>query len=192
MLVLRKKIKDYIDGAKAYLSQNYEDNGSHVQYFTPFDSFDVYEHVRNEKDSYNADAVRTALKDERSSSSQTVLKTIRKSIDRSFVDTMIEIIDRNHWKDSDVYKAAQIDRRLFSKIVSDRSYKPAKDTCIALGLALHLTKTEAQDFLSRAGYTLSHSDMRDVVIEYFFSERIYKLIDINIVLDRLDLKLIGR
>lgn len=192
MLVLRKKIKDYISGAKAYLSRNYEDESGGVHFFTPIDSFDVHEPVGNEKDSYSADAVRTALKDENSSSSQTVLKTIRKSIDRSFVNTMIEIIDRNHWKDSDVYKAAQIDRRLFSKIVSDRSYKPAKDTCIALGLALHLTTTEAQDFLSRAGYTLSHSDMRDVVIEYFFSERIYKLIDINIVLNRLGLKTIGR
>ena len=88
-------------------------------------------------------------------------------------------------KDADVYKAAQVDRRLFSKIVSDREYKPAKDTCVAFAFALKLTLPEAEDLLSRAGYTLSHSSKRDVVIEYFFKEHIYNLNDVNGVLYQL-------
>lgn len=144
------------------------------------------------KDTYNEEAVHAALRSIPSASPQAVMRTISKNIDKSFVDEMIEIIDRQHMKDSDVYKAAQIDRRLFSKIVSDRSYKPAKDTCIALALALRLTKLGVRDFLSRAGYTLSYSDKRDVVIEYFFSEQIYKLRDVNEVLYQLGLKTLGR
>ena len=95
-------------------------------------------------------------------------------------------------RDSDVYKAANIDRRLFSKIASDRTYKPSKDTCIALALALRLSIDDANDILSRAGYTLSHSSKRDVVIEYFFRERVYDLNDMNEVLYRLGQKPLGR
>ena len=95
-------------------------------------------------------------------------------------------------RDSEVYKTAQIDRRLFSKIMSNREYKPAKDTVIALALALKLSLEETNDLLSRAGYILSHSNKKDVIIEYFLRERIYKLNDINEVLFNLDQKIIGR
>ena len=120
------------------------------------------------------------------------LKAIDENTDISFVDKMLELIDEKHLKDSNVYKAAQIDRRLFSKIVSDRTYKPAKDTCIALCLALKLTLQETNDLLSRAGYILSHSSKRDVILEYFFRERIYNLNDVNDVLTRLKQKYLGR
>ena len=81
---------------------------------------------------------------------------------------------------------------MFSKIVTNRDYKPAKDTAIALALALELTLEEANDLLSRAGYTFSHSNKRDIIIEFFFREKIYNLIDANDILYRLDEKLIGR
>ena len=46
--------------------------------------------------------------------------------------------------------------------------------------------------LSRAGYTFSHSNKKDIIVEYFFRERIYKLDDINEVLYNLGQKIIGR
>ena len=85
-----------------------------------------------------------------------------------------------------------IDRRLFSKIMSDRQYKPSKDTSIAIALALRLKLSEATDMLSRAGYTFSHINKKDIIVEYFFRERIYKLDDINEVLYNLGQKTIGR
>ena len=108
------------------------------------------------------------------------------------MDVLIDYINEKNLRDSQVYKAAQVDRRLFSKIISDKEYKPAKDTCIAIALALNLTLEQANDLLSRAGYTLSHSTKRDVVIEYFFREKIYDLEEINLVLYNLDMKTIGR
>lgn len=109
-----------------------------------------------------------------------------------FVEEMEDIIHSKGLKDSSVYKAARIDRRLFSKIVSDRSYKPAKDTCVAISLALELTLSKAEDLLSRAGYALSHSNKRDVILEFCFSERIYDVDMVNDLLYRLGEKTLGR
>ena len=81
---------------------------------------------------------------------------------------------------------------MFSKIISNREYKPSKDTAIAFAIALKLSLDETNDILSRAGYTFSHSNERDIIIEYFFREKIYNLIDINEVLYNLNQKIIGR
>ena len=85
-----------------------------------------------------------------------------------------------------------MDRKLFSKIVSNRNYKPSKDTAIALILALRLNLDEANDMLARAGYVFSHSSKRDIIIEYFIREKIYNIDDINEVLYKLDQKVIGK
>ena len=121
-----------------------------------------------------------------------LVRELDKYLDVTFTDAIVRYIREKGWRDSRVYKAAQMDRRLFSKIMSDRNYKPSKDTAIALVIALELSLKQAEDLLSRAGYTLSHSSKRDVIIEYFIREGIYNLSDINEVLYRLDQKIIGR
>ncbi len=145
---------------------------------------------RDRYDSRYVDRVVRLLLSDRSSAG--AARTLDNNTNMSFVDKMLEYIKEGHMRDSDVYKAANIDRRLFSKIASDRTYKPSKDTCIALALALRLSIDDANDILSRAGYTLSHSSKRDVVIEYFFRERVYDLNDMNEVLYRLGQKPLGR
>lgn len=145
------------------------------------------------RDNYDSQSIDRAVRSLSSSDSPLkALRTLEINTNMSFVDKMLDYINIKHMRDSDVYKAAQVDRRLFSKIVSDRTYKPAKDTCIALSLALQLSLSEANDILSRAGYVLSHSSKRDIVIEYFFREYVYNLNDVNEILFRLEQKLIGR
>lgn len=119
-------------------------------------------------------------------------KKLDTTLNLTFVDMLTRYINMKGWRDSKVYKAAQIDRRLFSKIMSDREYKPAKDTALALAIALELTLQQTSDLLDRAGYTLSHSNKRDVIIEYFIREGVHNLADINEVLYKLDQKIIGR
>ena len=119
-------------------------------------------------------------------------KKLDTTLNLTFVDMLTRYINMKGWRDSKVYKAAQIDRRLFSKIMSDREYKPAKDTALALAIALELTLQQTSDLLDRAGYTLSHSNKRDVIIEYFIREGVHNLTDINEVLYKLDQKIIGR
>lgn len=110
----------------------------------------------------------------------------------SFVDKMLSIIKERHLKDSQVYKAAQVDRRLYSKIISENGHNPSKDTCIALCLGMRLSLEETNELLFRAGYTLSHSISRDIAIEYFIVNKKYDINEINTVLERLNFKPLGR
>ena len=75
--------------------------------------------------------------------------------ENTFAEQMFAFIDRTGQKDSDIYKKAMIDRRLFSKIRSNKKYIPAKRTVIALCLALELSREDADKLLSSAGYSLS-------------------------------------
>ena len=144
-------------------------------------------------DSFSTSAVATAMRKYNFSTGvEALLRDLDKTTNKTFVDALIAHINKKGLRDSEVYKAAQLDRRLFSKIMSDRQYKPSKDTAIAIALALRLTLSEATDMLSRAGYTFSHSNKKDIIVEYFFREQIYKLDDINEVLYNLGQKIIGR
>ena len=147
------------------------------------------------RDNYSGDSIRSAMKSGTRSSNtdwDLLSRDLSAYLNVGFVEQMEELIREKKLKDSTVYKAAQIDRRLFSKIVSDRSYKPAKDTCLAIALALELTPSQADDLLSRAGYTLSHSNKRDVVLEFCFNEKIYDVNMVNDLLYRLGEKTLGR
>ena len=53
--------------------------------------------------------------------------------DNKFQVMLFDLIDKRNLKDSDVYNKVHIDRRLFSKIISDRDYHPSKETVILLG-----------------------------------------------------------
>ena len=111
---------------------------------------------------------------------------------KSFVDRLLELIDRENLRDRDVYHAAGIDRKLFSKIRSNRLYHPSKDTAIALAVALRLPYAEAEDLITRAGYSLSNSSKRDVLIEFCLKARRFTLRDINDLLYELGEEIIRK
>ena len=100
----------------------------------------------------------------------------------SFSDELRNTMIEKGLNSTDVYYAAGVDRKLFSKILNNSQYAPKKDTCIALCIGLKLTLEEARELLSRAGYALSHASMRDVIIEYFFDRKIWSLNTLNIKL----------
>ena len=143
-------------------------------------------------DPYIASEVIRVLRNHLIADNHEIIKTLEENTNQTFVDRLLYYISEKGIREPKVYKAAHIDKRLFSKMVSNREYKPSKDTVIALALALELSLAEANDLLSRAGYTLSHSNKRDIIIEFFFIDKIYNLIDANGVLYKLEEKLIGR
>ena len=100
----------------------------------------------------------------------------------SFTDRLWKIIKAKGMSDVEVYKKANLDRRLFSKIRSEKSYKPSKGTAIALGIALELTEDEFEDLLKRAGFALSNCNKEDVIVNYFIEHRQYDVATINEVL----------
>ena len=109
----------------------------------------------------------------------------------SFQEMLFKYIDKLDLDDVLVYKKANIDRKLFSKIKSNVSYKPSKMTAISFAIALELTLDEAIDFLASAGYALSMSSKFDVVIKYFIERHIYDFYEINQVLFTFNQKTLG-
>ena len=105
--------------------------------------------------------------------------------------TLLHLIDSKGKKDTDVYKRANLDRKLFSKIRTVKGYMPSKRTAVALAAALELTLDETDLLLKRAGYTLSRSQKFDVIVEYFIINGKYNVFEINEVLFKYDQPLLG-
>ena len=113
------------------------------------------------------------------------------NLDKTFQEHLFMLIDRRGLTDPEVYKKANIDRKLFSKIRNNIDYAPSKRTAVALAIALELSLDETKDLLMKAGYALSPSSTFDKIIEYCIEEGEYDVHTINIYLFDFDQPILG-
>ena len=127
-------VKEFVD--QHYVDAHRDERRIRIQESlqAPFEAEDIYE-LRSEKGLPNTSED---------------LSNLIKQMDDPFSATLIRLIDKSGKKDPEVYKRANLDRKLFSKIRNVNGYVPGKRTVIALAIALELSLEDTNFLLNRA------------------------------------------
>ncbi len=112
-------------------------------------------------------------------------------LDWGFSRQLLALIDARGLTDAQVYRKAGLTRQHFSKIRSNPSYQPRKQTVLALAFALELTLTETRDLLSRAGFALNPSSIDDAICAWYLERRMFDIDRVNQALYAYDRRLLG-
>ena len=106
-----------------------------------------------------------------------------KHISDTFSQYLLYIIQEKGMENSEVYKRAIVDKKIFSKIKNNVNYHPQKLTALCLCVGAKLNLDESKDLLARAGYALSPCDKTDIIFSYFIENEIYDMIELDIQLE---------
>ena len=132
--------------------------------------------------------------EEKDAASSRPPKTLEEAIAHvgdTWQQSLLRLIDEKQLTDVEVYKRANVDRKLFSKIRGKEDYQPKKITAVAFALALHLNLDDTKDFIGRAGFALSPSNLFDLIVAFFIEQEVYDTYTINMALFAHDQPLIG-
>ena len=149
-------------------------------------------YIEPEKPDSEQDASKTKDPGDKFSNKESfTLEQLMSEVGESFHERLFMRIDMSGMTDVEVYKRANMDRKLFSKIRSNPAYHPRKQTVLALAIALKLSIDETVDLLSRAEYALSPSNKGDLIVRYFIEHEIYDIDTINFALYEYEQPILG-
>ena len=104
-------------------------------------------------------------------------------VEETFTQLVIRYMREKDLTPKEVYTRACIDRKLFSKIISNIYYQPTKNTAVKIALGLQLTPEETDKLLNAAGFALSRSKITDLVISYCISHNQRTVWQVNDILE---------
>jgi hypothetical protein len=107
-----------------------------------------------------------------------------------FSHTLNALREERGLQAEELYKAAWVDKRLYSKIMTSGKYRPSKDTALQFAFALKLDEAGFAALLQSAGFALSDSSMRDLVFRFCVERGIFDLHDVNALLLAAEQKLL--
>ena len=105
--------------------------------------------------------------------------TRQKITEKTFSELLFYYIDLSNFSDVQVYKKAFIDKRIFSKIRSNKSYHPSFGTIVLFALALKLSTSQFKDLLHSAAYSLPQNSYINITLKYCFDNKIYDISRVN-------------
>lgn len=111
--------------------------------------------------------------------------------DDSFAVTLLKLIDKKGMDDVECYKKANVTKNTFWKIKNSATYKPSKPTVLAFAIALELSMDETGQLLKSAGFSLSRNNLFDLIIEFYITNGIYDIFEINSALYQYDQLCLG-
>lgn len=177
---------DYVERRARSINDSYED--SSFDDFGIFSNDDFEEFFDDESDDLHICANKQVCKQ----GSLTSLDNILNNLDKGFAETLFYYIDKKGITDVECYKRANVDKKTFSKIKCNKSYRPSKITAISFVIALHLNLEEANHLLGTLGMCLSSSSIFDLIIKYFIETGSYETIfDVNEALYKFDQATLG-
>ena len=109
----------------------------------------------------------------------------------TFSEMILRLVKESGEKPSTIYNRANIDRRHYSKIINHEDYQPSKQTVLAFAIALKLNFEHTKDLLAVAGFSLTKSNLADVIVSFFIEYKIYDVDLVNRILYKYDQPLLG-
>ena len=122
---------------------------------------------------------------------KTSLEDAVNNLGESFQARLLRMIDERGMSDPEVYKRANVDRKLFSKIRCSEDYIPKKKTIVALAIALRLSLDDTKDLLDSAGLTLTNNSKADVIVRFCIENGIYDIFEVNALLFQFHQSILG-
>lgn len=131
----------------------------------------------------DGDAVAPCLKAVKKSVAAPDIRALLKAKDeKTFVEKVMEYVNRSGKKDSEVYKPMEYSKQAYSKMMSNPSTKPKKNTAMLFCLSLELSYDESIDLLARAGYTFDVTEKKELVVEACIRNGFYDIKKIEFML----------
>lgn len=119
------------------------------------------------------------------------LEDVVNNLGETFQTRLLRMIDERGMSDPEVYKRANVDRKLFSKIRCNEDYIPKKKTIVALAIALRLNMDDTKDLLASAGLMLTNNSKADVIVSFCIENGIYDIFEVNALLFKFNQPLLG-